>query len=172
MLAAAISAVLAALIPRDYVFIAILGTLPIWVIGLVAGWRQLMIPSDARRNAVLQTAQSQSWQEFASSVDDAWRILGIHANRCEDAGADWRIAQESVYTLVHAKRWKASVHGLEPLRQLAQAMEQQGIAKGLYIAVGGEVSPPAQRFARDNNISIWLGDELSLFLLGKLPPDR
>lgn len=172
MLAAGLSAILAALIPREYVFIALLGTFPILAVGLVAAWRQLSAPSEERRQQALQKARGQSWAEFSRQLSDGWRIQGIHASEGEAAGADWRIAREGRYTLVLARRWKASVHGLEPLRQLAQAMEKQDIAQGLYIAAGGEISPPAQRFARDHGIRIWLGDELSLFLLGRMPPEN
>lgn len=172
MLAVVIAATLGALIPREYVFIALLGVIPILLIGGVAAWRQLFTPSDERRQEVLQKARNQSWPQFYKDASDAWRILGVHATEGDTAGVDWRIAHEGVYTLVHARRWKASVHGLEPFRQLARAMEQQGIGRGLYMAVGGEVSPPALRFAREHNIQIWQGDELALFLMGKIPLAR
>ncbi|MDH5856792.1 restriction endonuclease [Lampropedia aestuarii] len=170
MLAIALSALLAALIPREYVFFAIVGTLPLFIVGVVALWRQLQTPSQERREAILAEAGRMNWDSFAKRANESWRILGIHASQPEHAGADWRIAQDGKYTLVYARRWKASVHGLEPLRQLAEAMESTGINQGLYIAAGGELSPPALRYAREHNIQIWLGDSLSLFLLGKEPP--
>ena len=171
MLALGLAAVMAALIPREYVLIAVLGTFPFWVIGGVAAWRQLVTPSEEKRAHVLATVREQSWPEFSKTLHDAWRMQGIHATAGESESIDWRIAQEGKYTLVVAKRWKAAVHGLDPFRQLAKAMEEQGISKGLYIAAGGEISPPALRYAREHNISIWLGDELSLFLLGKQPSE-
>ncbi|THU04114.1 restriction endonuclease [Lampropedia puyangensis] len=171
MLAIALSALLAAFIPREYVFFAIVSTFPLLLVGLVAGWRQLHMPSQERRAAVLTQANQMNWDTFSKNSLESWRILGIHATASEHAGADWRIAQEGKYTLVYARRWKAAVHGLEPLRQLAEAMEATGIHHGLYFAVEGELSPPAQRYAREHNIQVWSGDSLSLFLLGKLPPN-
>lgn len=169
MLALALAAVMGALIPKDYVFIALLGTFPFWLIGIIAAYRKIAAPNQERLNQALAQARQQTWAEFSKKLHDAWRIQGIHATPTQTEGVDWRIAKEGSYTLVCAKRWKASVHGLEPFRQLASAMEAQGIEHGLYIAAGGEVSPSAQRFAREHNISIWLGDELSLFLIGKMP---
>lgn len=172
MLALAISALLAALIPREYVFFAIVGTFPLFVVGLIAAWRQLRTPSDEKRAAALEQARQMNWEQFQKTLHDSWRIHGVHITAAEHPGADWRIAREGRYTLVHARRWKASVHGLEPLRQLAAAMDAEEIGQGLYIATGGELSPPAQRFAREHNIQVWLGDALSLFLLGKMPADE
>lgn len=173
ILAVVLAAIFAALIPREYVFIALIGTLPILVIGLVAAWRQWRIPSQEQRAAVLRQSQHSTWAAFSAQLAQAWQAHGIEARDPEAAGVDWHIAREGRDpTLVYARRWKASVHGLEPLRQLAQAMQSQGVERGLYIAAGGTVSPPALRFAREHQIRIWLGDELSLFLLGTLPPEH
>lgn len=172
MLALALAALMAALIPKDYVFIALLGTFPFWLIGAIAAWRQIASPNQERLDQILEQVRQQTWQEFSKKLHDGWRMQGIHATPADMLGVDWRIAKEGSYSLVCAKRWKASVHGLEPFRQLAAAMEVQGIPKGLYIAAGGEVSPSAQRFAREHHITIWLGDELSHFLVGKMPADE
>ncbi|PAT44203.1 restriction endonuclease [Vandammella animalimorsus] len=169
MLAAVLGAALAALMPREYVLLALTGTLPLLIVGAVAAWQQWHAPSEEKRSQVLQEAAQLSWEDFSRRLQQSWRLQGIHASAPEHPGADWRITREGQYTLVLARRWKASVHGLEPLRQLARAMEDSGIGHGLYIAAGGELSPPAQRFAREHNIQIWLGDALSLFLLGKRP---
>ncbi|RMX07926.1 restriction endonuclease [Corticibacter populi] len=169
MLAAALAGLMAALIPREYAFFAIVGTFPIVLVGLIAAWRQLRTPSEERRAAILAEAERMSWPDFSRQLQERWRMLGIPATAPEHAGADWRIVDEGRITLVSARRWKAAVHGLEPMRQLAQAMQASETGHGLYIATGGEISPPAQRFAREHNIQIWQGDALALFLLGKKP---
>lgn len=169
MLALALAAVLGVFIPREYALFALAGTFPLLMIGLLAFWQQWRTPSDEKRAQALEQVRHMGWDDFAQRLTHAWRVLGVHASASEHRGADWRIAREGQYTLVYARRWKASVHGLEPVRQLAAAMHDSGIGQGLYLAAGGEVSPSAQRFAREHNIQIWLGDELSLLLLGKQP---
>lgn len=169
MLALVLAALLAMFFPPEFRPFALAVTFPLLVVGAVAAWQQWRTPSDERRSAALEQVRQMAWPEFSNHLATAMRLVGVHASAPEHTGADWRIARDGQYTLVHARRWKASVHGLEPVRQLAAAMQAEGVGQGLYIAAGGELSPPAQRFARENNIQIWLGDELSLLLLGKYP---
>ena len=106
-----------ALLPKDIAPFAAITALPFFGIGCVAAWRQLRAPSPAKVEQALEIAAQQSWREFADRLDRAWQAEGYTVTRLSDKdGADFVLEREGRTTVASARRWKAGVHGMEPLR--------------------------------------------------------
>lgn len=136
----------AALVPQPYKLVGILGSLPFWALGLVACLRQIGGLSEDQETALLQDAAGLSWPAFAERLQRAWVTEGYDVQRLPDGPADFRLSRQGYSMLVMAKRWKASVHGVEPLRELLTAQTASGADSSAYISLG-ELPEPTQRFA-------------------------
>lgn len=147
-------------IPQAY---AIVLPLPFVVIGCIAAWRQLRVPSAARVGERLEGLRAMSWREFSTALESAYRREGYEVRRLEGGAADLELARDDRRTLVCAKRWKAARAGTEPLRALAGMSRAESVSDRVYIAAG-EVSEQARRFATANAIRIVEGAELAALL--------
>jgi hypothetical protein len=124
----------------------------------------------ARVQQTLQTAGGLSWRDFSTALEDGWLKEGYTVTRHEgrtSGGADLALHKAGVTTLVSAKRWKAASLGVEPLRELKSAIEQAEARDGIVVALG-DVTPQAEKFARDNNIRVLQAPDL-VRLLGARP---
>lgn len=156
-----------ALLPHQYAYVGAVGTLPIFVVGCIAAWRQLRAPSPARVEEMLGAVNSMPWRNFADTLQAIWVRDGCTVERPKAGPADLRVAKGGQVTLVSARRWKAATHGTEPLRELHAAMQNEGAATGIYMMTQGQLSDNARLFARDNGITVMQGPAVAAFLLSK-----
>ena len=153
-IAGAMAAASFAWLPAGYGGFGAAGTLPIFVVGCIAAWRQWHAPSTAQVEQTLQAALLMPWRDFANALERAWQSGGDTVERLNSPHADFRLTQKGRVTLVSARRWKAASHGVEPLRQLLAAMQAEGAPAGAYIAAQGTVSEAARAFANDNGLTL------------------
>jgi restriction system protein len=166
-LVGAFSLAAAALLPRDYVLVGLLGTFPFFAVGCVSAWRQWRAPSAARMAAAHAQIQSLPWRGFADELEATWRTGGQGVERlAAGAAADFVLTKGGQVQLASARRWKAANHGVEPLRELHTAMQARGAKTGLYLVAQGGLSDNARLFARDHGITVVQGNALALLLLG------
>lgn len=162
LLAAVISALCAALLPKEYVVFGIMGTFPFLVTGTVALKRQWNRPSPAALEAVAVRLAGLSWREFANELEAKFAKQGYVVERLtggKDAKgegvADFRISKAGQTTLVAAKRYKAATHGVEALQALVAQKEALGADKAMYVCIGA-LSEQAEKYARDHSVALGL----------------
>jgi restriction system protein len=129
---------------------AFFAALPFLIIANVVMWRELRAPRGARVDAALEKLRAMSWEEFAGRLEAAYRREGFDVMRVAGA-ADFEMRKAGDLTLVAAKRWKASVSGVEPLKELAAVGEQRGASACVYVCAT-ELSERAKDFATDKQI--------------------
>lgn len=156
-LTAAIFAGLRLVIPWYY---AAFGSLPILIISLVAGWRQLRAPSAERIAESMDVLRAMNWDEFSNLVEEGFRREGYAVERLGGAQADFELTKDGRRTLVACKRWKAARAGVEPLRELKAAGDAREAAECLYV-LAGDLSEQARSFAAKNRIRLIEGAELA-----------
>jgi restriction system protein len=163
LLAAVISLLCAALLPKEYVAFGIISVFPFLVIGCVALKRQWSMPSPAAVEAETARLAGLSWKEFANELEAKFakqgyaveRLNGGNAAKGEGA-ADFRLTKAGQTILVAAKRYKAATHGVEALQALVVQKEAQGADRAMYVCLGA-LSEQAEKFARDNGVTVGLG---------------
>jgi restriction system protein len=156
-----------ALLPREYAYVGAVGTLPIFVVGCIAAWRQLRAPSPAKVGEMLDAVNTMPWRQFSDALEAAWVRDGCTVERPKSGPVDLRVAKGGQATLVSAKRWKAATHGVEPMRELQAAMQAEGAPAGIYVMTQGQLSDNARLFARDNGITVLQGPGVAALLLAK-----
>ena len=135
------------------------GALPFFVIVCIAAWKQLRAPSAKRIAARLDALRAMGWEEFARTLEAAFRREGYDVKRLEGA-ADFALERGARLTLVAAKRWKAQRTGAEPLRELAALGEKQD-AEACWYLCAGELTENARSLARDKAIRVVEGAALA-----------
>ncbi len=162
-----IAAVCGAFLPREVAPFGALGALPIFVIGCVAAWRQLRAPSSTSLQSMRAQAASMSWKDFSTALESAWQSEGQQVSRVQGSGqaADLRLEKNGAVTLVSARRWKAVSHGVEPLRELRDAVERQKADHGVYAVLQGALTENARAFANECGLLLLEGDALAAMLL-------
>lgn len=143
----------AAFVPQPYKIVGILGSLPFWAIGFVAFIRQVDLPSDAEQERLLHRAANQNWNDFSASLERAWKAEGYDVQRAQHADHDFILRRNGKTTLAFAKRWKAINHGVEPLRQLHQAMQQHQADECVYLCIVS-LAETAQAYADQHHMAI------------------
>jgi len=156
-----------ALLPRDYAVAVVLGTFPFMVIAVIAAWRQRHAPSAARLAATLQQAGAMNWRDFSAAIEQAWQRQGFSVTRLEGAAADFRLERQGRVSLLSCRRWKAASHGVEVLRELQAACEQQG-AQGIYLSLA-PVTGAAESYAKGAGLRLIHGDGVAVVLLAERP---
>ncbi len=157
-LAAAISVVCAALLPKELSIFAVLGTIPIWVIGCVALKRQWNMPSEAALHAENERLAGLSWNEFSKELQAKFERQGFQVERLQgkaSEAADFLLSKAGQTTLVAAKRYKAGSHGIEPLQALVAQQTALGAEKAMYICLGA-LSEQAEAFATEKGVTVGL----------------
>jgi restriction system protein len=155
LLAAVISVICAALLPKELVVFGVLGTLPFLVTGCVALRRQWNAPSPAAVEAEMARLARLSWRDFSAELEAKFAKQGFAVERLNkgDGAADFRLTKAGQTTLVAAKRYKAATHGVEALQALLAAVQKQGADKAMYVCLG-PLSEQAVKFARDNAVVV------------------
>ena len=143
------------IVPEVYAFF---GSLPFVVIACVATWKQLRAPSAAKIAAGLEALRGMAWEAFARALAEGFRREGYSVQRVEGA-ADFELQKAGSVSLVSARRWKAAVTGMEPLKELVAAGEKRGAGECVYVCAG-ELSGNARGFAKDKGVRVVEGVEL------------
>ena len=159
VIAAVVSLLARALLPADLALAGMLGSFPFVVIAAMAAWRQRGAPNAAQREQLMQRLQAMNAREFAALVEAAWRSQGFEVRPLKGGGADLALDKGGQLTLMSLRRWKAASTGVEPLRELQAAREQQQADAGIYLA-GGEVSDKARSYAREAGLRLIDAPEL------------
>jgi restriction system protein len=152
-----------ALLPASVRIVGAIGGLPFLGISVIAARRQWGQPSPAKVQALLEAAGAMGWNEFAEALAAAWRREGFEVRRLNGPAADFSLERQGRVTLVSAKRWKAARMGVEPLRELQQALDKLQAQYGIAVALG-EPTDAALAFARENALTLLRGEALARLL--------
>jgi restriction system protein len=156
----------AALLPPQYVVFGLMGALPFCVIGTVAAYRQFRAPSEKRVDETLQQVAAMPWREFCETLEQAFAAKGYQVSRIDSGAADLELRKGGQTTLVAARRWKASSHGVEPLRALDRERQSKDASHCVYVTLAA-LSDTTRRFAEKQAIEMLNGVAL-VQLLGTL----
>ncbi len=165
LIAAVISLAASAMLPREVAAYGISAGFPFLVVGIVAAWRQLRMPSPSRVAELIETVNAMPWRDFANAVEQAFRRDGYEVRRLTGPAADFEIAKGGRTVLVSAKRWKAAGAGIEPLRELQTASEKAEARESIFITTG-QLTDNARSFAAQKNIRVMQGNSLAELLQG------
>lgn len=162
-IAGGLFAIARALLPDHLAPYGVFFALPFFVVGSIAGWRQLRAPSATRIAGALEAARAMDWEGFSSALEEGFRRQGYVVSRLTGAaadGADFELTRDGRVVLVGCKRWKAARAGIGPLRELDKARREREAHEGIYVAAG-EVSDNARAFAAGNKIRLLQDNELA-----------
>lgn len=138
--------------------LALFAALPLGVIACVVAWREIRRPRGARLDKALTALREMAWEEFADALQAAYRKAGFAVKRIEGA-ADFELEKSGQVTLLGARRWKAAVTGVEPLKELAAARDRRGAADCLYASTGG-MTDKARAFCAEHKVKVVEGEDL------------
>lgn len=155
LVAIGVFALVRLLLPADLAFFA---ALPFAVIAAVVVWREIRQPRGARLERRLAAVRAMTWEQFADALETGYRRAGYAVKRVEGP-ADFELEKGGRVSLLSARRWKAAVTGIEPLRELAAAGEKRGAAECL-VAVAGDMSARARAFLAEKGLKTVEGGEL------------
>lgn len=153
-------------LPAELFWFGAMGGFPFLVIALIALRRQWNTPSAARVQQLLDAVGKMAWRDFSAALEAGWTREGYAVSRLEgrkSTGADFALVKAGQTTLVSGKRWKAASLGVEPLRELAAAIEQAEARGGIVVALG-EVTPQASAFAKAQGIQVLQAPALATLL--------
>lgn len=153
-----------AALPVPYKLFGAMTSLPFWIIGAIAAWRQFRAPNPAYVEHRLQAFRALSWQQFAAGVEQALLRDGFTVSRLvEHAAADFSVVSGVTKGLVACRRWKVPTTGVEPLRELHQAVLADGGHECIYLTTGS-FTPNAIDFAAEQKIRLVHGAALVYLL--------
>ncbi len=157
VIAAVISVICAALLPKNLVVFGVMGTFPFLVTGCVALKRQWNAPTAKELEAEATRLAGLNWKDFSKELEAKFARQGFEVERLNtsknDSAADFRLSKAGQTTLVAAKRYKAVNHGIEPLQALVALQKEQGADKAMYVCLGA-LSEQAQQFAKEHGVTV------------------
>jgi len=159
------------LFPARYAAVGAVSGAPFAVIGVIAFIKQWGKPSAARLDATLQAVASLPARDLVNALAVAYQRDGYAVTRLSSGSAELAISKAGRTALVCSRRWKAATHGVEPLRELASAMDANEAGQGIYVAL----NPPgsaAGAFASRNGIRILQGHELAMLVNDQVMPAK
>jgi restriction system protein len=159
LIAAFIALIGYVVLPAPYKLFGAMTSMPFWIVGGIAAWRQSRAPSPAYVEHRLQVFRSLPWREFEAGVEQALLRDGFAVTRLNQAEADFSIAGTERKGFVACKRWKTPTTGVEPLRELHQLALAGGAQECIYITAGA-FTPNAIAFAADKKIRLVHGAAL------------
>lgn len=148
------------LFPRAIAAYGISAGVPFLIIGVMAFYRQMRVPSQARITRTLETVGAMSWRDFSTAVEAGYRRAGYEVKRLDGGAADFEITRAGRTSLVSCKRWKAASTGAEPLRELHEQADARGAQECIYICTG-QLTETARRLAAEKNIRVVQGAGLA-----------
>lgn len=128
---------------------------------------QLLAETRARgnRSALLE----MSWRDFEKMVGEAFRQRGYQVSESggggPDGGVDLVLTRGSEKFLVQCKQWRATLVGVDVVRQLYGVMAARG-AVGGFVVTSGDFSADAKAFASGRNIELVNANKL-LAMVGR-----
>jgi restriction system protein len=150
------------LLPEQYRIVGAMGGTPFFVIGAIALWQQMRLPSASRSEAILKAVAAMNWPEFSALLEEGFARQGYKVERGSGV-ADFALRRDGGTTLVSAKRWKAARPGEDALKALHDAAAASDAKSCLYVTLG-ELSANAQAFAKRNNVQLMQGAALAYLL--------
>lgn len=151
-----------ALLPQQFRVVGALAGAPFAIIGSIALWRQMRLPSAGRSEAIQAAVATMNWPEFSRLLEEGFTRQGYKVERATGV-ADFALLREGGTTLVAARRWKAARPGEDALRALHEAAQERGAGKCLYVTLG-ELSANAMAYAKRNNVQLMQGAALAFLL--------
>ncbi|HMS26915.1 MAG TPA: restriction endonuclease [Burkholderiaceae bacterium] len=148
-----------AFLPKAYLIFGLMGVFPFVVTGIIAFKRQWGVPSAANVQAEQARLAGLNWRDFATELETHFKAQGFQVERINSTASsavDYRLSKNGQTTLVAAKRYKAAIHGVEPLQALLTQKQNHQANQLLYICTT-PVTPQAAKFAREHGIQIQLG---------------
>ncbi len=153
-----------ALLPEPYVVVGIMGAFPFVVIAAMSAWRQWKLPNPQKVSDALARAATMSWADFSATLEKAFTAQGYTVTRLNSPAADLQLDKNGTITLVSCKRWKAANHGVEAVRALQQAQQNQGAQHAQYISLAN-VTDNARRFAQEHGMVLIASNELGALMV-------
>lgn len=145
-------------------------TLPFVLLAAFIAFKQWRRGSPFDTAETLTTLRAMSWDEFSAVIARSYRRQGYTVAPSQQAGYDFMLTRAGRVTLVQCRRWKVSVVGAGPLRELARAVEREEAAMGICVSAGS-FSAPALAVVQTEPVSVMAGDELAQ-LVGRRPLNR
>lgn len=162
-LAAGFSTAGAAFLPAPYTVAGLLMGAPFLVIGCIAAWRQLRLPSSRKIERTVTAAQAMSVPDFTRELMEGLRRDGYDVDPAPGKGFDFSMRKDYRRSVVMSRRFKVARTGVEPLREVLSARDAADAQDAVYVALG-EVTEQAQQFAARHTIRILGGAELARLL--------
>lgn len=170
LLASVLGAVAFALLPEQYRVLGAMSGFPFVVIGCVAFYQQMKLPSARRSEEILGAVGTMNWPEFSALLEEGFTRQGYRVERLQGP-VDFALSRQGATTLVAARRWKAARHGEELLQSLYGAAQARGARHCLYVALG-DLSNNAQAFAKSHQVQLMQGPALAFLLKDSKLPAR
>ncbi|WP_112992590.1 restriction endonuclease [Herminiimonas fonticola] len=158
-----IAIIASALMPRQYAVYGIFTGMPFMIVCIMVLWRKRGEPSATRVAEIMQATRAMSWKDFSVEIERALLRDGFEVTRIDQPHADFSIISGGRKALVSCKRWKAASNGIEPLRDLHNAVEAGGADYSFYITAG-EFTPTAMQFAVAHKMRLVHGAGLAKLL--------
>lgn len=162
-----IALVASALFASKYAYWGLFIALPFFVIGLVRAYRQMQQPSQRAISMTEESIRGMSPREFSGILTSAYIENGYAVTPSKSKAADLKLENNGQVTLVSCRRVKAANSGIEPLRALVAAGENQEAAQLNYITIGN-LSTEALDYASEHDIQILGLESLSAILAKQL----
>lgn len=129
--------------------------------------KRTQLASDAAVNPA--SIRAMSWQDFELLVgqafrNDGYRVVELGGNG-PDGGVDLVLEKGGLHYMVQCKHWRASKVSVNVVRELQGVISTVNAAGGLVVT-SGTYTQDAKRFARETNITLVDGAELSRMLTG------
>lgn len=154
------------LLPHPYTVAGWLMGAPFVVIGSIAAWRQLRLPSAARIQRTVAAAQAMALPEFTRELMEGFRRTGYTVDPAPGKGYDFSVRKEYRRAVVSCRRFKVARAGIEPLREFLAARDAAEAQDAMYVALG-EVTDTAREFAARHSIRIVDGAALASLMPAK-----
>lgn len=120
------------------------------------------LASDAALNP--EAIREMSWQDFELLVGQAFRNDGYRVvergGNGPDGGIDLVLEKGGLYYMVQCKHWRSAKVSVSVVRELQGVISTVNAAGGLVVT-SGTYTEDAKRFARETNITLVDGTELS-----------
>ncbi len=162
LVASILGAVAFTLLPEQYRVLGAMGGFPFVVIGFVALYQQMKLPSAKRSEEILSAVGTMNWTEFSALLEDGFKRQGYRVERLQGP-VDFALSRQGATTIVAARRWKAARHGEELLQTLHGVAHARGARHCLYVTLG-ELSANAQAFAKNHEVQLMQPPALALLL--------
>lgn len=164
---AAVTAGGVSVLPHPYTVAGWLMGLPFIVIGCIAAWRQLRLPSGKRIQRTIESVQAMAVPEFTRALVEGFRRNGYDVDPTPGKGFEFSVRKDYRRAVVACRRFKVARTGVEPLREIVAARDAAEAQDAMVVALG-EVTDTARDFAARHAIRIVDGAELARLL----PPKR